>query len=124
MNKMVSMKLLMIVLVSLLSQAQADEKQVVMDYLDQHSAGFSELAMSIWDYAELGYLEMRSSALLQKTLPQSRSTGRGLEKQMQCLSVSSLVNWPFSLRDRHNPPAEFRQTGNNLPHEWEKAAAI
>ena len=71
MNKMVSMKLLMIVLVSLLSQAQADEKQVVMDYLDQHSAGFSELAMSIWDYAELGYLEMRSSALLQKTLQQA-----------------------------------------------------
>jgi len=55
----------------ILPLAYADDKQDVMDYLDQHSDGYAELAMSIWDYAELGYLEVQSSALLQQTLQQA-----------------------------------------------------
>jgi aminobenzoyl-glutamate utilization protein B len=37
-------------------------------YLDAHSQQYTDLAMAIWDKAELGYLETESSQLLQRTL--------------------------------------------------------
>lgn len=70
-SSMIFVKRLMSILILMLPLAHADDKQDVMDYLDQRSEGFSELAMSIWDYAELGYLEVQSSALLQKTLTEA-----------------------------------------------------
>lgn len=71
MSSMIFVKRLMSILILMLPLAHADDKQDVMAYLDQRSEGFSELAMSIWDYAELGYLEVQSSALLKKTLAEA-----------------------------------------------------
>ncbi|MBE9538657.1 MAG: amidohydrolase [Proteobacteria bacterium] len=48
--------------------ANAGSGDTVTEYLDANSARYSDLAMSIWDKAELGYLETESSALLQSTL--------------------------------------------------------
>ena len=70
-NSIVFLRRLMFISLLILPLAYADDKQDVMDYLDQHSDGYAELAMSIWDYAELGYLEVQSSALLQQTLQQA-----------------------------------------------------
>jgi len=48
--------------------SQAAERDEALAYLDGASASYKELAMTIWDHAELGYQEQRSSALLQNTL--------------------------------------------------------
>ncbi len=46
----------------------AASPESMLDYLDQHSQQYDALAQTIWDKAELGYLENESSALLQNTL--------------------------------------------------------
>jgi aminobenzoyl-glutamate utilization protein B len=50
-----------------LSQQSARHMQV-LELLDQHAAHFSETSRTIWEYAELGYQEQKSSALLQREL--------------------------------------------------------
>jgi aminobenzoyl-glutamate utilization protein B len=40
----------------------------VMNILDARADTYGEIAQHIWEYAEMGYLETQSSALLQKTL--------------------------------------------------------
>ena len=61
---------LLVILISILLMLRtgADEKEDVMAYIDQREAEHAEVAKTIWDYAELGYLETRSSALLQSKL--------------------------------------------------------
>jgi aminobenzoyl-glutamate utilization protein B len=49
-------------------QLLADEKELVSAYLDKQQEKHAALAMQLWDLAELGYLETRSSALLQTSL--------------------------------------------------------
>ncbi len=48
--------------------ALADDRADVMAYIDERRDENAGLAMQIYDLAELGYLEKKSSALLQKTL--------------------------------------------------------
>jgi aminobenzoyl-glutamate utilization protein B len=50
-----------------LSQQPALHKQV-LDLVDQHAAHFSGTSRTIFEYAELGYQEQKSSALLQREL--------------------------------------------------------
>jgi aminobenzoyl-glutamate utilization protein B len=57
-------------LVLLNASALADSNHSVTRYLDQNGSEFTEVALAIWDKAELGYLETESSALLQSTLAQ------------------------------------------------------
>ena len=40
----------------------------LLRYVDQHGEKFDSLALELWDYAELGYLESRSSTKLQQVL--------------------------------------------------------
>ncbi len=47
---------------------QAAPAEPMLDYLNQHRSEYAELAQTLWDEAELGYLETESSALLQETL--------------------------------------------------------
>ncbi len=65
--------LLSIFLISTLVHGQAisKEKQAVLTSLDQKKDDLASVAHQIWDYAELGYLEEKSSALLQNTLKQA-----------------------------------------------------
>ncbi len=48
--------------------AHGDDKDDVIDYLNRHADEYAEVAHQIWDFAELGYLETQSSALLQSRL--------------------------------------------------------
>ena len=48
--------------------AIADDAEDILGYLDRNQAKFESVAMDIWDYAELGYLETKSSARLQNML--------------------------------------------------------
>jgi len=45
-------------------------RESILNYLDSSADAYAGLAQQIWDYAELGYLEQQSSALLQQTLAQ------------------------------------------------------
>ncbi len=52
-------------------QSISKEKQAVLTSLDQKKDDFAKVAHQIWEHAELGYLEEKSSSLLQNTLKQS-----------------------------------------------------
>lgn len=58
---------LLFVLVSLPLTAQKSTDQVLKN-LNQKSEVYGAIAQNIWEFAEMGYLEEKSSALLQKTL--------------------------------------------------------
>jgi aminobenzoyl-glutamate utilization protein B len=49
-------------------QKLSKEKQVILQALDSKADTYSECAMKIWDYAEIGYKEEKSTALLQDIL--------------------------------------------------------
>ena len=51
--------------------AQAPKTDAILASLDARSAHYSGIAKQIWGFAELGYLETRSSALLQSELSQA-----------------------------------------------------
>jgi len=48
-----------------------DGKEIVIEHIDSNSAKYSAIAQEIWDYAELGYMEEKSSVLLQTTLAEA-----------------------------------------------------
>jgi aminobenzoyl-glutamate utilization protein B len=49
-------------------------KAEVLKKLDLKSSNYQEIAQNIWDFAEMGYQEEKSSALLQKTLEKEKFT--------------------------------------------------
>ena len=49
-------------------QVQADAGAELTALLETERARYADIALKIWDYAELGYQETRSSRLLQNTL--------------------------------------------------------
>lgn len=53
------------------------EKQLLMEGLDKKAGQYGEIAQHIWNWAELGYQEEKSSALLQQTL---EAAGFAIEK--------------------------------------------
>ncbi|PTM06653.1 MAG: amidohydrolase [Bacteroidetes bacterium] len=59
--------LLIITLFSTSIYAQKDVDNILKD-LDTKTIYYGDIAQTIWDYAEMGYKEVKSSALLQKTL--------------------------------------------------------
>jgi aminobenzoyl-glutamate utilization protein B len=48
-------------------QAQTDHS-TFLNAIDANAAQYSEIAQTIWSYAEMGYQETKSSTLLQETL--------------------------------------------------------
>ncbi len=48
-----------------------DGKTMVREHLDTHGVVYGDVAQAIWDYAEVGYQEEQSSALLQSTLAEA-----------------------------------------------------
>lgn len=51
-----------------MSAAIAQDSEEMMNFVDGRYESTAELARTIWEYAEVGYQETRSSALLQQTL--------------------------------------------------------
>jgi aminobenzoyl-glutamate utilization protein B len=47
---------------------QLARHQQILELVDQHAAHFSGISKTIWQYAELGYQEEKSSTLLQREL--------------------------------------------------------
>src|ERR1700694_4589912 len=47
---------------------QPARHQQILELVDQHAAHFAATSKTIWEYAELGYQEVKSSALLQREL--------------------------------------------------------
>lgn len=65
---MKSIPTLLLVLVCCQSAFAQKDKEKAMKSLDSKSAHYTEVAKQIWNFAELGYLEEKSSALLQSEL--------------------------------------------------------
>lgn len=61
-------KFLVLLLAWLIEPAQGDDADVMLSFLELNEARFGSVAMDIWDYAELGYLETKSSERLQQVL--------------------------------------------------------
>ena len=61
-------KFLVFLLAWLVAPAQGDDADVMLGFLERNEARFGSVAMDIWDYAELGYLETKSSERLQQVL--------------------------------------------------------
>lgn len=53
---------------SSMTMAQNKDKAALVSYLDQHTPEYATIAKKIWGFAEVGYQEQKSSALLQETL--------------------------------------------------------
>ncbi len=53
---------------SLIHAQLSSDKTYILQQLDKKYNNYCDIAKQIWDFAELGYLENRSSALLQRTL--------------------------------------------------------
>ncbi|TWW02153.1 amidohydrolase [Chitinophaga pinensis] len=51
-----------------LAVAQDKDKQAITAYLDKQSATYADISKKIWGYAEVGYQEEKSSALLESVL--------------------------------------------------------
>src|ERR1700743_2758489 len=61
---------LLLAAISVLAQASRDTalKSKAIVELQSHYDDYKKIALQIWDFAEVGYKEVKSSALLQKTL--------------------------------------------------------
>ncbi|MGB2152514.1 MAG: amidohydrolase [Flavobacteriaceae bacterium] len=64
---MKNIQLILFIFLTLSLHAQTNYKTFMED-IDSKSSKYSEIAQTIWNYAEMGYQEKQSSALLQKTL--------------------------------------------------------
>ena len=56
------------------STAYAQKEDLALKHIDANTTAYAEAAMQIWNFAELGYQEYKSSALLQKTLKEAGFT--------------------------------------------------
>jgi aminobenzoyl-glutamate utilization protein B len=63
-------KILLLAFVSLSVFAQDADKKKVLARIQQQESHYSAIAQKIWNFAEVGYKEKQSSALLQETLKQ------------------------------------------------------
>ena len=67
---------LLTVVAVLASPASAQSDEDVMRGIDALATDYADIAQRIWDYAEVGYLETKSSELLQDTLRDARRRRR------------------------------------------------
>ncbi len=67
-------KIVLLLILSLPVLAQDADKKKVLARIQQQESHYSAIAQKIWNYAEVGYKEKQSSALLQETLKQAGFT--------------------------------------------------
>ena len=67
-----------------------DAKAFLAERIDQRAAEYGALAQSIWNLAELGYLEEQSSALLQREL---QTAGFQLETGVAGIPTAFIAEW-------------------------------
>jgi aminobenzoyl-glutamate utilization protein B len=66
------------------------EKQAVINMLDNRTDNLADISRKIWDWAELGFLEDRSSALLIETL---ENAGFAVEKGVAGMPTAFIGTW-------------------------------
>ncbi|KAA2216481.1 MULTISPECIES: amidohydrolase [Maribacter] len=66
--------MLIVLCTSVLTLSAQKTKKEVLKSLDQKSETYGEISQEIWNLAEMGYQEVKSSALLQKTLEEAGFT--------------------------------------------------
>jgi aminobenzoyl-glutamate utilization protein B len=59
---------LFLLLVTFVQFSSAQKEDIALKHIDANTTAYADAAMQIWHFAELGYQEYQSSALLQKTL--------------------------------------------------------
>jgi len=65
---------LLLLLLGLSYQSISQNEGLIIKSIDDNTASYAEAAMQIWNFAELGYQEYKSTALLQKTLKEAGFT--------------------------------------------------
>ena len=70
--------------------AAQDGKAMVLEHLDTHGVTYGNVAQSIWDFAEVGYQEEQSSALLQATLADA---GFEVEAGVADIPTAFVASW-------------------------------
>jgi aminobenzoyl-glutamate utilization protein B len=63
---------------------------MVREHLDSHGVVYGDVAQSIWDYAEVGYQEEQSSALLQSTLSEA---GFDIQSGVAEIPTAFVASW-------------------------------
>ena len=86
--------LLVIVIVALLTQlfahAQAPDRRAVLASIDTRARHYGDVALQIWGFAEVGYQEQKSSALLQEQL---RSAGFTVKAGVAEIPTAFTAEW-------------------------------
>jgi aminobenzoyl-glutamate utilization protein B len=67
-----------------------DGKAMVQEHLNTHGVSYGEVAQAIWDFAEVGYQEEQSSALLQSTLT---NAGFEIEAGVAGIPTAFVASW-------------------------------
>ena len=67
-----------------------DGKTMVRSHIDEQAARYGEVAQTIWGYAEVGYQEVQSSALLQSTLADA---GFNIEVGVAEIPTAFVASW-------------------------------
>jgi aminobenzoyl-glutamate utilization protein B len=80
---------LLALLVALPLEGQ-DAKDRVAGFIDQQADHFATTAQTIWDLAEVGYQEERSSALLQE---EARNAGFTVESGVAGMPTAFIASW-------------------------------
>src|ERR687891_696822 len=68
---------LMLISVVVAGHAQGTDHNAVLASIDQKAQAYAKVAMQIWSFAEVGYQETKSSALLQEQLKAAGFTVNG-----------------------------------------------
>lgn len=69
---------------------QAPDRRAVLESIDRRAATYADVAMQIWGFAEVGYQEQKSSALLQEQL---RAAGFTLKAGVADIPTAFTAEW-------------------------------
>ena len=84
------MKKLFLALCFFAISAAADDRTELLRKMDAQADHFGKLSRQIWEYAEVGYKEVRSSALLKSEL---RSAGFRIEENIGGMPTAFTATW-------------------------------
>ena len=62
---------ILFVLTAISTSAITQKQDLALKHIDDNTGVYADAAMQIWNFAELGYQETQSSALLQKILKEA-----------------------------------------------------
>ena len=66
-----------------------DSKETVLQYIDDNASLYGEVAQQIWDWAEVGYLETKSSNLLQQQLAAAKRANQNATQTNQIVETNT-----------------------------------